>query len=735
MARRKEEISQTDFSLGAVRKEAVERDDTSLIEQSVERAQNTISLTTGAIEARPGTAHLSGTNSMTGTGIDLGSGRVFDLHIVPNGVVLYDPDEQVVASFVANPWVSIATKFGSRNFEDIQFWVLPDPDSSSILIGAQDFPAHALTIDDAGVWSFGIFGFSTTLSGTVQQPYWNYYRGVSIQPSARSGVITLTASSPIWTAAHEGLRVRYLEREIVLGTLVSATVINATVTQELPPTYDFTVGSASGYELGEAVEHEILGGQGVITAINGSTLTVLATGLWDGFSASNKLVGPNASQTISGQVSASPAPTFLWDHQMQSQIHGYPGWGAKHKGRAYLCDFPGAPQAFAVSVAGFIDDFTMGELDGDGFVETLGANSGGDLKYIVSAEDLLFFTSRGLFYQQTRDGSSVTPRSIGPIQFSNLGCAGVTPIAVDDGAVFIDSVGSQVYAAVLAGDIYRSWTARNISRFHSHLITGPIVLGATASGSERPEQFIYLVNSDGSAAVAQWDRETNRVGWRPWTTDGSFKAIYQVFGRVHAVVERVINSVTVSFRERFVTGLVMDCVASLSISDAFPLGETGVDYFAGVTKVATHLDGHVAAVYFEGWDLEDRMINAAGAPIDENQQILDYPEFDGIAQIGLPFDIRLRPWPRRSVNTQRAIRRVKRHVKIAFTVQDTHAFTFDGQDFGGYGFGDDTDLPPALRSEEVSFVLVGRDDFEERELVVERPGLFRLLKIKYRVTV
>lgn len=733
MARRKDTITQRDFSLGAVRPEAVERDDTSLIGNSVKEAKNAIGLTPGAMEIRPGSVHVGTTDSKSGFDIDLGSGRVYDLHIVPDGVILYNEDGTIAASFLSATWTGIADKWGAPVFADVDFWVVADPDSSSIIIGAENFPIHALVFD--GTWSFGAMNFQTKPNGAVLQPYWNYYAGTEIQPSARTGAITLVALSPTWTPAHTGMRVRYGGREILLGAFASSTSIAATVVEELPPTYDFTVAATSGYEVGDAVEHDTLGGQGIITAISGSIITVLATVFWDGFTASGKLTAPNANQTISVMTSVAPAPSPIWDMQMQSSIHGYAGHAEKHMGRAYLCDFPGAPQGFAASVAGFIDDFTMGANDGDGFVETIGANDGGSLRYIVSAEDLLFFTSKGLYYHQTRDGSAVTPRSINPVRFSRRGCASVRPVAVDDGAVFVDAVGQQIFGALLTGTQYRSWTAKSLTKFHSHLISSPVYLGATSDGSEVPEEFIYVVSADGSAVVAQWDRDADMMGWRPWETAGSYKAIYQAFGKTYAVVERTINSVVTTFRERFETGIFMDCVASLSVSPAFPSGQVGVNYFGGVTAAATYLNGHAAAVYFEGWDLGDRLIDAAGVPLDGLGSAIPYPDYTGVLQIGLPFEMRITPWARRSVNSYKGKRDVKRNIGLLVTVQDSREFSYDAQDFGAYRAGEDLTLPPPLRSEEAHFITGGRAFFEDRPIVKSRPGPFRLLKLRYKVTI
>ena len=571
MARRKETIWQNDFSFGAARPEAEERDDTPAVLNGLKEAQNTIVLTTGQTEERPGTLYEAETAATEGVEVDLGIGRVFDLHLTPTGCVLYASDGSVAYTNSSTTWITVTGVFGSPTFADLDFWVVPDPDTDQILIGSNHTPIYSLSIA-SGSWALSAFAFDTDLNGAKLQPYWPYYPGVTIQPSARTGSITITASASIFTAAHVGMSIRYVDREIVLTGFTSATEMDGTVVEELPKTYAITVADVSGFVIGQAVEEETLGGQGIITGIAASVLTVLSTAKYEEFEASNNLVGPNSSASISSLTTASPAASFLWDVQMLNSVHGYPGSATRHLSRVVLGRFPGARLGFAVSVAGAVGDFTMGANDADGFVETVGADLGGELLHVISAEDLLFMTTRGIYYHLTRDGSGITPTNIRLVLFSRVGSASVRPIAIDDGAVFVDAVGSQIFAATLVGDINKAWRARSMTKYHSHLVSGPTKIGATASGSQTPENFVYVVNSDGTAAVAQWDRDESRLSWRPWVTDGSFISIYQAFGKTYCIANRTVNSVAKTFRERFENGIYVDCGACVQISNAFPEG-------------------------------------------------------------------------------------------------------------------------------------------------------------------
>jgi hypothetical protein len=736
MARRKETIWQTDFGMGSVRPEAVER--VEIVERSVKDALNTVNLSTGQIEARPGTIYERTTAAKRGFDIDLGGGRLFHLLILPTGFQIFDESMTLIAADAETDWTDMPDKFGSPSFASMEFWVVPDPDTSSILIGSQFFPIQALVVDDAGAWTFGAFAFEETASSAPLIPYYQHYRGSTLSVGAYEGTTIISVSDLDWTTDHEGIYLRYLGSTIRTTTRVSDSVMNAVIVDRLPPTYDIEVASVADFRLGQVVEDSALGGTAIIVSIATGSLIVTATAKWSEFLVGSNIVGPTGSQEILSITTATgPAAIGLWDMQMFNPVHGYPGWGARHKGRLYLCNQPALPQAFAASQPGIINNFEAGPDDGDAFVETIGSDSGGSLRYIISTGgDLLFFTTRGCYYQFTRDGAPITPLTISPVPFSRFGCADIAPAVVDDGVVFIDSTRTQILAAVLTGDVYKSWAARSVSEFHTHLVGSPVYLGATASNSLRPEQFIYSVRDDGKVAVCQWDIAQNNLSWRLWDTQGEFTAIYEATGKVFALVDRTIDGASVRFLERFNAGVYLDAMAPLAVSAAAPLGAAGVPFFGGTTAVATHLEGETVPVYFEGWDYGDLVIGPAGRALDAlGLQVNFGAAYAGLVQVGLGFTSRIVPWSRRSSRTQYATRDVKRLIELQVTVQDTGLMKINGDEFNSYFAGENTDLPPPLRAREVRYVVSGGRSFEEIPIVKDRPGPFRLLKLGYRVSV
>ena len=615
MARRKSTIPQKDFSLGEVRPDAIERDDTDLVNRSLQQAENTTITSTGAIENRPGSFYLATVGGDDGIEITPADGVTFILVIVPGGIEIYTEQGGLSASFSGAPWV-VGENVWINDIGDV------------ILIGSAVSKPHALDYSK-GVFTFAAMAFFDGVGGSIAQPYWPYEPEVKITPSALTGSITVTADKPVFNANYVGQRIRYLNKEILIDSLVSSTLINGTVKQELHPTKKITVDDSSGFLVGEAVENDVFGGQGIITAISSNDIFVLATKFITGFDSGSdaKLIGPNAKSTISASVAATPAAPNLWDEPLMSAERGYPGSSSKHSGPVIFNDFPQAPNVIALSAAGTLNDFTVGTNDDDAIIDTIGVSKSTRILHAVSAEDLLLLTSKGVYYQQTRDGTVLSPKNWDPIKFDDTGASRIRPVRVFDAVVFVGSSGQNILGAILQGDINKAWILRPLSDFHSHLIKSPVRLGSTNNDSDRPERFVFIINEDSSAAVMRWERgpafESDSVGFVPWTTTGDYKSIFMAFGKTHAIVERTINSVVVKFLERLdstafvdaATGFATGGVNCVVDENGDSLVDESGDSVCGEIPSAVHLIGHTASVYLDDYDLGDRLIAAMRAAV------------------------------------------------------------------------------------------------------------------------
>lgn len=106
--------------------------------------------------------------------------------------------------------------------------------ADTMLIVHSDLPPKKLIRTSGGVFSLVDWAFFDD-GGVIRQPYYKFSETtVTLTPSATTGTITITASAPVFTADHEGTRLRIAGKEVEITDFDSATVITATVIETLP---------------------------------------------------------------------------------------------------------------------------------------------------------------------------------------------------------------------------------------------------------------------------------------------------------------------------------------------------------------------------------------------------------------------------------------------------------------------------------------------------------------------
>lgn len=108
-----------------------------------------------------------------------------------------------------------------------------------------------------------------SVNNVIQQPYYKFAdSAITLTPSATTGAITLTASAPVFEAAHDGIRLRVGGKEILITAVNSPTVVTADVIEPLAaitPTIDWAEQAFSpvrGYPMTVAFHQDrlVLGG-------------------------------------------------------------------------------------------------------------------------------------------------------------------------------------------------------------------------------------------------------------------------------------------------------------------------------------------------------------------------------------------------------------------------------------------------------------------------------------------
>jgi hypothetical protein len=695
--------TQRSFILGVVSEGFLEGDDIDLRKASLRGGKNVRVEATRTVIGRPGLEHVT----MAEDCRDM-------IEIRPEsdvrfGLVVGDGFLRVIDEDGAEVWEEDNAPWSDGS----EVWV--EPFREKTVIGWSG-GLHVLTYD-GGAWSFDDLEFSDAPGGELAQPYWSFRGDLTMRPSALTGSITLTASAAFWHADYVGQRVRYGGREIAITSITNSTVAAGTVVSKLPPSFRIELISAGDFRVGEAVIGADTGFQGLVTAVAGDEIDVVATTYFGGPEVDEKLSSPSGSAKVVAKTGISPVASPLWDEPLISPARGYPRAAASAAGRLTFVDFPQVPDVICMSSVRDITDFETGDEDDDAIVRQVGDNAPRFL-HVVNAGDLILMSDRGLYYVEVRNGAILTPTSFNAILFDKRAANSVRPAAIDDGVVFVEASGSAVSACILDGNIYLKWSVRTISTYHSALINAPVKLCGPSLTSERPEKYLFVVNGDGTLAAMSWFDGFNveNIGFIPWDTDGVIKSAAPMFGDYWMIVDRESSGATSRRMERLNDSMNVDGAVMLSDEDAI------LEALAGAT---VHICG-------DGWYAGEREVSEAG-------DVPDSADLPDDAYVGRDFDAYVSPWPFEYLQSARAGMLKARLVRGSVSVQHAERIYVRAnktrKEFGGPAFGSDVSSGTPAITKIYRFNVVGNRDHPELEVGRADPGHFRILAITQEVQV
>jgi hypothetical protein len=426
----------------------------------------------------------------------------------------------------------------------------------------------------AATWARTDFGFTEGSGGRPEMPFLKIAAPiVTLQPSATTGSITLTASAAVFVAAHVSQYIRYLGKTMQITAFTDSTHVTATVIEGLPGTQTLTVTSSGGFLIGDVVEGGTSGARGQVTGVpDGTHLTVV---IIDGLVAfqAETVIGPNGSTAISAVASASPAAVADWDEQLFGPVNGYPGCVEIHRNRLCFGGHPAAPNYLITSVIDDLYNFNVGTGgDADAIIESIGDAGASKILQLVSGEQLLLLTDRGPYY--CAEGPT-NPFRASSISFQPFGSpwpinATAQAQAFDSGVIMVS--GSLVIKARQTGNTSALWDADEVSLLSPHLIETPDRLAVTSNFHGDPERYAAIRNSDGTLAMLQLVEVQKIRNFTPWTTEGEYLSVCSIAGDLYAAVARTIDNQTKYILELFDQDITVDCAVQYETEAAMDAG-------------------------------------------------------------------------------------------------------------------------------------------------------------------
>ena len=352
---------------------------------------------------------------------------------------------------------------------------------------------------------------------------------------------------------HIGITMKFRGQEILITSVQSGSQATGTVQDELFTKLDInalrTVKSSSIIEVTMPLHNLNVGDSFTIsettdvggianTNLNG-TYTV-ATIVDDNKFTYDCTTTANNSEDGGGApkiVSASESSDF--EEQSFSEYRGFPRAICFHEGRLFFGGTTSQPDGLFGSKTNQFFDFNVGSaLDNESIQLNSSIGQLDSIKHLISNRDLQVFTESSEFIVPAFQNTPITPLNAMIRRQTPYGVSHVKPVVFDGATIYVQRSGT-VMREFIFSDKENAYISNSVSTLSSHLITNPNDMTSLQAAINRPESYIFIVNTDGKMAVFNSNRAEQKAGYTEFTfnSTGSFKSVCTVDERVFSIVD------------------------------------------------------------------------------------------------------------------------------------------------------------------------------------------------------
>ena len=368
--------------------------------------------------------------------------------------------------------------------------------------------------------------------------------------------------------------------------------------------------------------------------------------------------------------SGSPRKENVW-----STIRGWPQSICFYEGRLVLGGTKSKPQSIFMSKTGSFFDFDIDEGDDDEAIfATISSRKLNDIVDVYPGRNLQVFTSGAEFAVTSRP---VTPSSINIQPQTSHGSGNVEVQDVDGSTIFVDRHGKSLLSFLYSFN-EDAYTTDDRSVLASHLINQPVDMALLAGTASDDANWLFIVNTDGSASILNTLRSQDINGFTQWNTTGQIKSVTVVDDELYMIVEREIDGSDKQFVERWDFNYMLDC----SVKNT----RTGSD----VTGLE-HLNGEEVSVLVdtENYVLDRRTVSSNKIVLDSNE------EYSGDYEVGILFTPTIKPMPlNTNIGSGQNQMRLKKIVRMNVRVYESSGIQIDGIAVPIRAFGEAGDTSP-----------------------------------------
>lgn len=280
------------------------------------------------------------------------------------------------------------------------------------------------------------------------------------------------------------------------------------------------------------------------------------------------------------------AATPLWNEGDWSARRGYPSAVAIHDGRLF---WAGKDRVWGSITDAFTSFDSTFVGDAGPISRSIGFGPVDTISWLLSMDRLMAGTgASALTFRSSALDEPLTPTNFTPKETTTQGSAGVQAQKVDVFGLFVQRCGSRLYK--IAFDITQNnYTPEDLSIFVPELCEAGIIRMAV---QRQPETRVHLTLADGTVAVLVFDPGENLLCWWLQITDGDIKDVAILPGttedRVYYVVNRAFDGGADNYTlEKLALESEARCGAVNKMADSFVYAAGSSTTITGLT----HLEG------------------------------------------------------------------------------------------------------------------------------------------------
>jgi hypothetical protein len=253
----------------------------------------------------------------------------------------------------------------------------------------------------------------------------------------------------------------------------------------------------------------------------------------------------------------------------------WPGCSTWHDGRQWFARTDKGPQTLWASQSANFKNMSVSEptRDSDAITRTIASREVNEIRFLLSLNSLLVFTSGGEWKCWAGSQSDIiTPANTSLKPQGYTGISHVPPIVSGNSALFVTPSGRKVrdLAYDLGAD---SWQGKDVGILAGHLFEGAQV--EEWAHARDPDSIVWCVRSDGVLLGFTYLKEHDVYAWSRHVTDGAVESVCAVQEEsetaLYALVRRKVAGATVRYVERLKSRLFVD------VADAWCV-DSGVRY-------------------------------------------------------------------------------------------------------------------------------------------------------------